>query len=71
LYFCFPFLLGWAIKTATLRIGGTDGFYKGKRLMLGFIAADLLAALAASLIGFVYYLVSGLRPPAFNVLGPG
>jgi hypothetical protein len=71
LYFCFPFLLGWAIKTATVRVSGAAGFNRGKPLMLGLIAADLIGALITSAIGFAYYFSTGIRPPAFTILGPG
>ncbi len=71
LYFCFPFLLGWAIKTATVRVSGVGGFQRGKPLMLGLITADLIGALITSAIGFVYYFSTGIRPPAFTILGPG
>jgi hypothetical protein len=69
-HFAFAFLLGWAIKSAVARYGGSRLVNRLKPLMVGLIAGEVLGAVVPSLIGTVYYLVTGERPPRFLVL-PG
>lgn len=57
------FLLGWMVKSATVALGGSRAFRKGKALMIGVIAGDLLGGLLFMGIGATYYFVTGLRPP--------
>jgi hypothetical protein len=58
----FSLLLGWAVKTAVGRYGGESLYQKGKPLMTGVIAGEMLAGTVPILVGAVYYLTTGERP---------
>ena len=62
------FLIGWAIRTAIIRLGGAKTFRATLPLAVGMIAGELLAALGWQLVGFVYYLQTGIRPVQFFIL---
>ncbi|MFA6134973.1 MAG: DUF6785 family protein [Phycisphaerae bacterium] len=49
-YFAPSFLLGWFIKMAVTRLGGTPAYRTTKLLMIGIIAGDLIAGLLFMLI---------------------
>jgi len=66
--FSASFLLGWAIKAAVTRLGGTRAYRRGLRLMIGVIAGDLLAGLAFMVHGAAYYSITGLAPVVYRVL---
>jgi hypothetical protein len=58
----FSLLIGWAIKTAICRYGGEMLYQKGKPLMAGVIAGEMLAGTLPILVGAVYYVTTGERP---------
>jgi hypothetical protein len=58
----FSLLIGWAIKTAVCRYGGETLYQKGKPLMTGVVAGEMLAGTIPILVGAVYYLTTGERP---------
>lgn len=64
------FLLGWLIKVAVVRYGGSGGYQRLKPLMFGLIAGDMLGGLAPILIGLVWYVLSGDPPRNFLIM-PG
>jgi hypothetical protein len=57
------FLIGWMIKSAVTNLGGKSTYQSTRKVMFGFIAGDLLAALIFMLIGMAYYKSTG-KPPA-------
>ena len=69
---CFAnsFLLGWAIRTATERLGGTDAYRRGRVLMIGCIAGDLLGGLVFLVHGGFYSFLTGMEPEAYRIF-PG
>mgnify|MGYP006289341899 CR=1 FL=1 len=67
----FSFLLGWALKKAVTQLAGHRAYRDLKPLMVGIVAADLLAGLVSMSVGAVYYAVTGVPAPVrFSVL-PG
>jgi hypothetical protein len=64
------FLLGWAVKAVTVKLGGAKGYQAVKPLMVGIIAGELLAAIGWLIAGAIYYRVTGKIPPVYRIL-PG
>jgi hypothetical protein len=60
------FLLGWGIKTAVTKVGGSRTYHQIKPLMVGFIAGDLLGAAVFMAAGGIYYYVTGLPPITYT-----
>ena len=58
----FSLLLGWAVKSAVCKYGGENLYQKGKPLMAGIIAGEMLAGTIPIVVGAVYYFVTGTRP---------
>ncbi|MBI2438479.1 MAG: hypothetical protein HYV36_06680 [Lentisphaerae bacterium] len=69
-HFAFSFLLGWVIKALVTRYGGSSVYRALKPLMVGLIAGEMLGGGIPMLIGFVYYLLTGLPPKTFSIM-PG
>ncbi len=55
----YSFLLGWAIKASVVRLGGSRSYRLVMPLMVGLIAADMLAALFWFGVGGVIYALGG------------
>ncbi len=66
----FSFLLGWLVKSVTMRLAGVKGYRLVMPFMVGMIAAELLAALAMLGVGALYYGVTGSTPQTYRIL-PG
>ena len=66
--FAGAFLLGSLVKWLVLKYGGNRTYNRIKPLMIGLIAGEVLGALLPSLVGAVYYFVTGERPKAFQVM---
>lgn len=64
----FSFLLGWMIKSAVVKYGGTRSYQKLMPVMMGLIAADLLMGLITVATGAIYYFVTGRAPVEYRVL---
>jgi hypothetical protein len=64
------FLLGWFIKSAVVKLGGTKGYQTGKALMIGAIAGEMFAGLIWMGIGASYYAITGEMPESY-VISPG
>jgi hypothetical protein len=62
------FLIGWMIKSAVTNLGGKSSYQTTRKLMFGFIAGDLLAALIFMIIGMAYYKATGKPPANYNFL---
>jgi len=67
---CGSFMIGWLIKTLVVKYGGSKTYQKLKPLMYGLIAGEIFGAVVPSIVGAVYYLVTGEPPERFMVL-PG
>ena len=66
--FGWSFFLGWCIKRAVVGFGGIHGYEKGKPLMIGVIAGDVLSGLIWMAAGLIYYAATGTKPPIYQVL---
>jgi hypothetical protein len=66
--FAGAFLLGSLVKWAVLKYGGNQTYSRIRPLMIGLIAGEVLGALLPSLVGAVYYFLTGDRPRAFQVM---
>jgi hypothetical protein len=62
------FLLGWLIKTTIVKYGGSRLYQRLKPLFFGLIAGEIFGAVVPSIVGTIYYLVTGLPPHQFWVL---
>ncbi|MCK5805004.1 MAG: hypothetical protein KAI66_19370 [Lentisphaeria bacterium] len=62
------FLLGWLIKRCVVKYGGNAVYNRMKPLVYGLIAGEILSAVIPSIVGVIYYFVTGNRPKAFHVL---
>ncbi len=69
-FFATSFLLGWMIKSAVTKFGGTGAYAKAKTLMIGVIAGDLLGGLIFMAAGAIYYAVTHTVPPIYRIF-PG
>ena len=69
-HFAFSFLLAGIVKMSVVRLGGERAYQLVKPLMIGFIAADLLAVLGWSAMGTLYYWHTGVPPQRVNIM-PG
>ena len=58
----FPFLVGWAAKTAIVRYGGGKAYLAGKPFFLGLIIGEVMIAAFFIVANLCYYLVTGLTP---------
>jgi hypothetical protein len=66
--FAASMLIGFIIKWGVVKYGGDKAYRLMKPVMIGVIAADMLFGITTSLIGGVYYLITGEAPPRFVVL---
>ncbi len=60
-------LLGWLIKTITVKYGGEKGVAKVKPFMIGIICGELLAAFLGSVVQAAYYFITGDIPSRFTI----
>ena len=61
------FLLGWMIKMAVTKLGGSKAYEQGKKFMVGAIAGEILCSLLFTGIGSTYYFATGVRPALYKV----
>lgn len=66
----FSLLAGCLIKLGVTKYGGERMYQKGKPLMFGLIAGDMLGGIIPSIIAFIYYMATGDLPKSFSVM-PG
>jgi len=66
--FGYSFLLGWAIKSVLTKFGTRAAYDKGKTLMIGVIAGDILAGLLFMAVGAIYYGATGKVPEKYFIL---
>ena len=63
--FCFSFILGWIVKLIVLKYGNSQLYSRMKPLMIGIIAGEILGAMTPSLIGVIYYFITGNIPKPY------
>jgi hypothetical protein len=68
--FAFSFLLGWFIKTVVTKLGGAPAYQRTKKLMVGVVAGDMLGGLTFMVVGWIYYIATGLMPESYRIF-PG
>jgi hypothetical protein len=66
-HFAFSFLLAALAKAATIRIGGARAVAIVKPAAVGMIAGELLAVVAWSAVGTVYYFVTNETPLSYRI----
>ncbi len=64
--FSYSILLGWAVKTAALRLGGYGVVRRLRPLMFGVIGGEILGALVFMVVGALYFAVTGKPPIAYR-----
>ena len=62
------FLLGWAVKSLVVRFAGGSVYTKLKPLFLGLIIGELLAIGGVLILGWTYWLRTGLLPKPYWIL---
>jgi hypothetical protein len=62
------FLLGWLLKTTIVKYGGSRLYQALKPLFFGLIAGEVFGAVVPSIVGTLYYLITGMPPKQFWVL---
>lgn len=55
------FLLGWAIKSAIMRLGGPRAYHQGRHFMMGVIAGDLCGGMIHMATYYLYYALTGTQ----------
>jgi hypothetical protein len=53
-----------------IKYGGAGTYNKVRPMMIGLIVGEVMGAIAPSLVGLIYYVITGEQPPSFRVL-PG
>ncbi|OGV83464.1 MAG: hypothetical protein A3K19_10000 [Lentisphaerae bacterium RIFOXYB12_FULL_65_16] len=66
--FAGSFLMGWFLKVVVLKYGGNATYNRLRPLVLGVMAGEILAAVIPSIVGAIYYFVTGQQPKPFFVL---
>jgi hypothetical protein len=62
------FLIGWLIKGTIVKYGGSRLYQALKPLFFGLIAGEIFGAVIPSIVGTLYYLITGMPPKQFWVL---
>jgi hypothetical protein len=62
------FILGWLLKSAIVKYGGSRLYQTLKPLFFGLIAGEIFGAVVPSIVGTIYYVVTGVPPKQFWVL---
>ena len=62
------FLFGWAVKSLVVRFGGGLGYTRLKPLFFGLIIGELLAIGGVLVVGWSYWLHTGLVPKPYWIL---
>jgi len=65
----YSFLLGWAIKAISRRLGVR--FATLRTFMIGVIVGDLAGGALWMIVGAIYWAVTGLNPPRYHVFPGG
>ena len=67
---CFAqsFLVGWAVKAAVTHYGGASVFQKGKTLMFGLIAGEMIGGLIPMIVSGIYNLATNRTLAPFVIM---
>jgi hypothetical protein len=60
--------VGWAIKELIVRFGGGKSYNTLKPLFIGLIMGELIAVAITIIVGAVYYSITGVTTPYFQIL---
>ncbi len=67
-HFAWSFFLGWIIKSLVTRLGGVRAYQRGKALMVGIIAGDLLGGLTFMAVSLIHKIALGTDPKVYKIL---
>jgi len=67
-HFAWSFFLGWMIKSLVTRLGGVRAYQRGKAMMVGIIAGDLLGGLTFIAVAMIHKFTFGTDPKVYNIL---
>ncbi len=68
--FAASFFIGWAIKVAVVRLGGTRSYHTVQPLMIGLIAGEIVAVLVWTVVGAIYFWSTGTVPVRYDIFPP-
>jgi hypothetical protein len=68
--FASSFLVGWLVKRGVTKYGGEKVYRMLRPMMFGLIAGDMLGGITPSLIGALWFFVTGEAPKSFSIM-PG
>ncbi|MEM6392339.1 MAG: DUF6785 family protein [Planctomycetota bacterium] len=57
-------LLGWVIRLAVVKTSGLVGYGAVRPVMIGLLVGEVVAGLGMAVVGWVYFAVTGVSPPA-------
>jgi hypothetical protein len=60
------FLIGWMVKAAVTRFGGTRLYRRCVPFMIGMVAGEVLSGILFMGLGAGYFAVTGLKPPRYT-----
>jgi hypothetical protein len=60
------YLLGWIVRTVTIRLGGAAAYRKLVVFMIGVVAGEIIGIMGNMVAGTIYYLVTGLSPARYG-----
>jgi hypothetical protein len=64
---CHSFFLGWMIKKAAVRFGGTQMVRKLRPFMIGVIAGEIMGAMTFMIVGALYFFIqNGVKPKPYH-----
>ena len=69
-HFAPSFLVGWCIKSLVMKYGGTALYRNLKPLMYGLIAGEMVSGFLITIIGAIYWFMTGQPPKSFYIM-PG
>ena len=64
--FSFSFLVGWSIKYAVMKYGGTRTYRRVTAFMFGAIAGDLLGGLIFMVVPAIHYMITGVVSESYK-----
>ncbi|MBD3320206.1 MAG: hypothetical protein GF350_03835 [Chitinivibrionales bacterium] len=63
----FSFLIGWAIKSAVVKLAGVKGYRAVKPFMVGIIAGEVSVMIFWTIVGAVYFFTTGMIPKTYDI----
>ncbi len=62
------FCMGWLLEVCLTKYGGVKSYHAFKPFMLGLIAGDMTAGVVMSIIGAIYYFITGEIPDKISIM---